>query len=140
MMRFGVLNLLLPALQLSVPSYALRLVRRFGAQHVGWFVVIAFASLAVLHLVGPLKLMGAGPAWPAVPDLVYGIASVLLLIGMGHLDTLFSERERAQGNEARLQSRWQSQVNAPELLRANQELLAQIARLEQNEKALKESA
>src|SRR6266481_8867096 len=109
----GEIALIGGALELTVPSYALRLVRRFGAQHVGWFVVIAFASLAVLHLVGPLKLMGAGRAWPAVPDLVYGIASVLLLIGMGHLDTLFSERERAQGNEARLQSRWQSQVNAP---------------------------
>src|SRR6266496_892988 len=136
----GEIALIGGALELTVPSYALRLVRRFGAQHVGWFVVIAFASLAMLHLVGPLELMWAGPAWRAVPDVIYGIASVLLLIGMGHLDTLFSERERARGNEARLQSRWQSQVNATELLRANQELLAQIAQLEQNEKALKESA
>src|SRR6266550_7898446 len=134
----GEIALIGGALELTVPSYALRLVRRFGAQNVGWFVVIAFGSLAMLHLMGPLKL-GAGPAWRAVPDVIYGIASVLLLIGMGHLDTLFSERERARGNEARLQSRWQSQVNAAELLRANQELLAQIARLEQNEKALKES-
>src|SRR6185295_8422927 len=90
------------ALQLTVPSYALRLVRRFGAQRVGWFVVIAFASLTLLHLAGPLKLIGANSAWRALPDAAYGIASVLLLIGMGHLDTLFSERERARGNEAQL--------------------------------------
>ena len=129
------------ALQLTVPSYALRLVRRFGAQRVGWFIVIAFSSLALLHLAGPFKPMGAGAIWRAIPDVIYGIASVLLLIGMGHLETVFSERERARGNEEKLQSRWQLQVKEEnlEIVRANQELLAEIARRDRSEKLLKES-
>ena len=53
---FGMLNLLAGVLELCVPSYALRLVRRFGAQQVGGFVVVAFASLALVHLVNPLKI------------------------------------------------------------------------------------
>jgi len=134
----GEIALIGGALELTVPSYALRLVRRFGAQNVGWFVVIAFASLALLHLAGPVKPLG-GAAWRALPDAIYGIASLLLLIGMGHLDTLFSERAQTRGNEGRLQSAWQSQLKAQELIRANQELLGQIAHLEQSEKALKES-
>jgi signal transduction histidine kinase len=91
--------------------------------------VIAFASLALLHLMGPLKPLGSGTSWRSMPDFIYGIASVLLLIGMGHLDTLFSERARARENEALLQNHWPTQVNVAELARANQELLTQIARL-----------
>ena len=71
------------ALQLTVPSYALRLVRRYGAQRVGWFVVIAFSSLALLHLVGPLNPTANGKAWDVMPNLIYAIGSLLLLIGMG---------------------------------------------------------
>jgi two-component system cell cycle sensor histidine kinase/response regulator CckA len=137
----GEIALIGGALELTVPSYALRLVRRFGAHRVGWFVVIAFASLAMLHLVGPWKSVGSSAISRAMPDAIYGFASVLLLIGMGHLDTLFTERERARGNENSLLSRWQSllkEKNA-ELVRANEQLVAQIARLEENEKALKAS-
>src|SRR5689334_1233376 len=79
-------------LQLTVPSYALRLVHRYGAERVGWFVVVAFSSLALLHVLGPLKPAGAGAALQAMPDIFYAIASVLLLIGMGHIETLFKER------------------------------------------------
>jgi PAS domain S-box-containing protein len=135
----GEIALIGGALELTVPSYALRLVRRFGAQNVGWFVVIAFASLALLHLMGPLRPIGDGAAWRTMPDAIYGIASVLLLIGMGHLDTLFSERARARAEEGRLQNGWRSEIKATELVQANQELLAQIAGLQQNEKALRES-
>src|SRR5262245_50451666 len=58
MTALGILNFIVAFLELCVPSYALRLVRRFGAAQVGSFVVIAFASLALLHLVNPLKFAG----------------------------------------------------------------------------------
>ena len=68
-------------LQLTVPSYAFRLVRRFGAQRVGWFVVSAFVCLAALHLLTPAQLFRI----PTMPnfgaDILIAIASVLLLIG-----------------------------------------------------------
>ena len=52
-MSFGIFSWIAGALQLSVPSYALRLIRRFGSARVGWFVVAAFLSLAMLHLLSP---------------------------------------------------------------------------------------
>src|SRR6266853_3774595 len=96
------------ALEVAVPSYALRLVRRYGAQRIGWFVVTAFSCMALLHLVAPLLLVGVLPGWRVMPDAVYAVGSVLLLIGMGHLATLFSEREQAHENEERLKSGWKS--------------------------------
>ena len=78
MSTFGILNILAVMLELCVPSYALRLVRRFGAHQVGSFVVIAFASLAMLHLFNPLKTTGGSGLGL---NLVYAAASVLLLIG-----------------------------------------------------------
>jgi PAS domain S-box-containing protein len=128
-------------LQLTVPSYALRLVRRYGAERVGWFVVIAFSSLALLQLIGPMKPVGAGPAWQVMPHIIYAVGSVLLLIGMGHIETLVSERERAQGHEQKLQHRLASKAkhDVSQLAKTNEELLAEIARRDQLDKPLRES-
>lgn len=96
MTAFGFFALLSGALQLTVPSYALRLVHRFGTHRVGWFVVTAFASLAVLHCLHPMRLLaGVGSMPDGSMDLFYALASGFLLIGMGHLETLLSERLRA---------------------------------------------
>jgi len=129
------------ALQLTVPSYALRLVRRYGAERVGWYVVIAFSSLALLHLVGPLKPAGAGSTWHAMPDVVYAIGSVLLLIGMGHIETLFAERERVRANERPFADNHETPVAeaSSDLAKVNQELVAELGRRDQIEKALIES-
>lgn len=128
-------------LQLTVPSYALRLVRRYGAERVGWFVVIAFASLALLHLVAPLNPTSDARSWDAMPHLVYAVGAVLLLIGMGHIETVVSERERVRGYERALRSRaaTKSEPVVPELAEANAGLLAELARRDQVEKALRES-
>ncbi len=136
-----ILALIGGALQLTVPSYALRLVRRYGAQRVGWFVVIAFTSLALLHLVGPLKPAGSGQAWQFMPEIVYAAGSVLLLIGMMHIETMLSERERARGREMTAHRQLESRVeeHSPILAKGNEELLAEIARRDLSEKALRES-
>ena len=85
-------NFLAVALQLTVPSYGLRLVHRFGAQRVGGFLVFAFVSLALLHLLTPLKgtLVAAGSGMSL--DAIGASTCGLLLIGMGHLETLCAER------------------------------------------------
>ena len=104
----GVFSLLAGLFQLTVPSYALRLIRRFGATRVGWFVVAAFASLALLHFMEPVHAPGAAPRL----DWVYVVGSALLLIGMGHLETIFSERFEAGSTERKLRARLEREFEA----------------------------
>ena len=129
----GFLALIGGMLQLTVPSYALRLTRRYGAQRVGWFIVIAFMSLAMLHIFGPVNAIGGGSIPRFMPDLIFAAASGLLLIGMGHIETLFAEREQTRGNEARLNNRWETQMREKltDLAKANEELIAEIAQRDQ---------
>jgi len=94
MSGFAALNLLAGVIELSVPSYGLRLVRRFGTRQVGWFIVAAFLSLALLHLVLSTR---PAPAVPAAvvglrPEIIYILGCALLLIGMAHLETVYSQR------------------------------------------------
>ena len=140
MTGFGVVDVFVGALQLIVPSYALRLVRRFGAHRVGWFVVTAFLTLAVLYSMAPLTSRGSISG--VAPQLIYLFASALLLIGMGHLDSLFAARLRACKEEKALQARWQAYVDerTKELSRANEHLLKELAHREESEQILKDSA
>ena len=137
MIRLGLLPLISGALQLCVPSYALRLLRRFGAQRVGWFLVIAFSALALAHLLDPLKPLSAGPTPGLTLDPMYAIASVLLLIGMSHIESLFSERVQVQQQEKRLRSDWQLQIE--EKSASCEELLQEIASLRKEKESLRES-
>src|SRR5262245_52093595 len=128
MTAFGILNLIAAALELCVPSYALRLLRRFGARQVGSFVIIAFASLALLHLVTPLKPSATSNfTW----SVVYGAASLLLLIGMGHTETVCRERQQAQIEEKQLRIRLdtESRERAENLLQIKHEMAQEIVRL-----------
>jgi phosphoglycerate-specific signal transduction histidine kinase len=129
------------ALQLVVPSYGLRLVRRFGVQRVGWFLVVAFASLASLHLLEPVGPGGRGFGPDFALNVVYVAGSVLLLIGMGHMDTFFSQHERARTNEENLNGHWQEQVErkTAHLTRANEALQEELARRQHAEVLLQDS-
>src|SRR3954469_18614378 len=129
------------ALQLVVPSYGLRLVRRFGVQRVGWFLVVAFASLASLHLLEPVGPNGSGFGPDFALNVVYVAGSVLLLIGMGHMDTFFSQHERSRSKEEGLTSHWEAQVQkkTASLARANEALLEEISR-RQNAEAILQSS
>lgn len=123
MSGLGVVTVVSSGLQIVVPSYGLRLVRRFGAQSVGWFLVISFSSLALLHLFGvgrPAGLAGAALATEAI----YAVGALLLLVGMGHLEAIFSERQQVKFKESALCEDWTSRIRAEtaELERHNHEL------------------
>src|SRR5437763_1717154 len=124
MFRFGVFTVIAGALQLGVPSYALRLIRRFGIQPVGWFIATAFACLALVHLVAPWKAPVPGSSLGLNVEAAYAIGSVLLLVGMGHLESLLEERRQAKEQQGRFRSDWESRVE--EKSRANQELAQNI--------------
>jgi two-component system, cell cycle sensor histidine kinase and response regulator CckA len=132
----GVLTLIAGLLQLIVPSYALSLVHRFGAKRVGWFVVTAFSSLALLHLFAPLK--PSGTASGNALDVIFAVGSILLLIGMGHVETMISERERATSTETNLRNEWDTRFSerVSNLTRANEKLMEQIARHEEQQREL----
>ncbi|HWX20637.1 MAG TPA: ATP-binding protein [Candidatus Binatia bacterium] len=141
MTGFGVFGFLAATLQLSVPSYALRLVRRYGAERVGWFLVLTFSSLALLYLLKLLKMPGAVASGGISLDLVYTIASGLLVIGMGHLETLCSQRQQAEREEQTRRLKWEAEVkeHTAGLTKTNQGLAEEIARRDQREKIIKES-
>jgi PAS domain S-box-containing protein len=141
MSAYGDLALISGALQLSIPSYSLRLVRRFGTSRVGWFVATAFASLALFNWLRPLRSLEAMPGGGLTQDLVLAIAATLLAIGMCHLESLLSVRQECERAERRIQTDWNSRLEGKttELAQANQDLLRQMARLKQVESDLKES-
>lgn len=141
MIGFGVFSWFAGALQLVVPSYAFRLVRRFGTSRVGWFVVTVFAALALMHVLTPPRSVGAGAAFGGSLDFIYAIGSVLLLIGMGHMETLISERDRVRVIENTLQRKWQAQVKeqTADLVAAKEELQRELQRQEAIRKTLEES-
>ena len=77
MNSLGLFGLLAGILQLTVPSYALRLIRRFGVEKVGWFIASAFVCLGMLHLFDPLRSI-RGLTGSGIPiEAVYAIASAL---------------------------------------------------------------
>jgi two-component system, cell cycle sensor histidine kinase and response regulator CckA len=137
MIRFGLFSLLAILLQLVVPSYGLRLVRRFGTQNVGWFLVAAFSCLAFVHLLEPLRPHGGNAAVGLTVDSIYAIAAALLLIGMGHIETIFSERQRAKRETERLRTEWESfAITESE---AKQGLIRDIAQRDETEKSIRQS-
>ena len=135
MTALGILNFLAAVLELCVPSYALRLVRRFGAHQVGRFVIIAFASLALLHLVNPIK---PTPGSSSSLNIIYAAASALLLIGMGHVETLCQQRQRAQFGEQELKAKLESEARqkSDDLTKLKQGMALEIVRLQQQVEAL----
>jgi two-component system cell cycle sensor histidine kinase/response regulator CckA len=125
----GVSTVVTGLLQLSVPSYAFRLVRRFGTQRVGWFIVMAFVSLAFLHLAGPWRVPGRGAGSILITDISYAVGSMLLLVGMGHVETMFRERDKARSHEVALRDAWDSHAKeeTAHLIKVNKELQQAIA-------------
>src|SRR5260370_41333708 len=103
MSTLSIFSLVAAALELTVPAYGLRLIRRFGSRRVGWFLVTAFCSLALLHLVERLKTNAVGPL---MLDMIVAFASGLLLIGMGHVETLCAQRLQTELEENKLSTNW----------------------------------
>ena len=141
MNSLGIFGFLAAVLQLSIPSYAFRMVRRFGVPQVGWFLALAFASLGLLHLLEPFHLTVFGYRSVSGLDAIYVIGSVLLLIGMAHVETVILERIRATKDAEKLKSECavHARQTTDDLAQANKDMAERIARLELNEKQLTES-
>src|SRR5438270_12068895 len=98
----GWLGLLAWVLQPGAAVYALRINRLFGIRRVGWCVCFAFFSLAfihVIHLLGP-RGQGAG--------LIDLLISLLLLIGLAHVEAVFGRELRFAGKEHQLRAELRS--------------------------------
>jgi C4-dicarboxylate-specific signal transduction histidine kinase len=119
-------------LQLSVACYALRLNRRFGTARVGWSLFTAFVLLVPVHLLQSIGLLSSSTDFKITMDLVYSLISLLLLIGMVHLESMFKERMRAELEERKVQRDLESRVKekTADLSRANQDLRLTARKLE----------
>jgi PAS domain S-box-containing protein len=137
----GIWGVIAGLLQLTIPPYAFRLVRLFGAQRVGWFLFSVFSCLAVMHTLERFKPTAGSAGFAASLDIMYAIGSVLLLIGMGHMESLFKERLQAADKEKRLRGELDRAVNekTAALVQANEELTDEVARRAESEKTLRAS-
>src|ERR1700678_754282 len=97
-------------LQFVVAGYALRLNRVFGIKRVGWSLFWAFLLLAFLHLTQSAMERGAGAEFGIKVDVMNALISMLLLIGMVHLEAMLKERMRVAVEEERMRSELETEV------------------------------
>lgn len=119
------------ALQFIVAGYALRLNRLFGTKRVGWSLFWAFLLLAMLHLMQSIMkggFGGIGPENGVKVDVMNALISMLLLIGMVHLEALLKERRRVEHEEQRMRLELESEVRKKTgyLMRAIEQLQAEM--------------
>lgn len=116
------------ALQFIVAGYALRLNRLFGIKRVGWSLFWAFLLLALLHLMQSVMQGGLGPELGVKVDVMNALISMLLLIGMVHLEALLKERIRVEHEEQRMRMELQAEVQKKTayLMRAIEQLQAEM--------------
>ena len=105
-----IMNLVAGALQFIVAGYALRLNRLFGTARIGWSLFAAFSLLALLHLVQSIATYNAGTTLGIEFEVIYSLISLLLLVGMLHLETLFKERLQLEYAQALLKKELQLEV------------------------------
>jgi hypothetical protein len=115
-------------LQFVVAGYALRLNRLFGTMRVGWSLFWAFLLLALLHLLQSLARFHAPTEFGVEIEVMYSLISLLLLIGMVHMETLLKENMRVEREEQRMRAELESQVKqkTAHLTRAIEELQSEI--------------
>jgi hypothetical protein len=115
-------------LQFVVAGYALRLNRLFGTRRVGWSLFWAFSLLALLHLVQSIMKGGFGAEIGVKVDVMNALISMLLLIGMVHLEALLKERRRVEREEQRMRLELEGEVRKKTgyLMRAIEQLQAEM--------------
>ena len=133
-------GLIAGALQLTIPSYAFRLVRRFGASRVGWFVATAFSALALVNLLNLFRPV-AGGAHALTFNLICFASSLLVLIGMFYVESMFRQREKVQTSQVNVDTEWESklQTATADLVRSNQQLTHEVALRQHTENVLTQS-
>jgi hypothetical protein len=123
-----VMGFIAGVLQLIVAGYALRLNRLFGPAHIGWSLFCAFSLLALLHLIQSLTSFNLGEISGVTIEVMYSLISLLLLVGMVHMETLLKERLRLAVVEQQLRAELESEVEkkTAHLTRAIEELETEI--------------
>ena len=86
--------------QVGVAIYALWLNQVFGTTRAGWSLFGAFALMNLLYISRAWDKGLMGMPMGLTPELIYLFISMLLLMGMSHVHTVFKERKRAE-TEAR---------------------------------------
>ena len=118
------------ALQFIVAGYALRLNHLFGTKRVGWSLFWAFLLLAMLHLMQSVMKggFGFGTEGGVKVDVMNAVISMLLLIGMVHLEALLKERKRVETEEQRMRLELEGEVQKKTgyLMRAIEQLQAEM--------------
>jgi C4-dicarboxylate-specific signal transduction histidine kinase len=119
-------------LQLCVACYALRLNRLFGTQRVGWSLFSAFTLMGLVHLLPSTRLLDPVSAVHVRADMLFPIASMLLLAGMVHIETLLKIRQSVERQQERMRAELELRVKGKtaELIAANEELKLTAVRLE----------
>lgn len=115
-------------LQFGVAGYALLLNRRYGTRRVGWSLFWAFLLLALLHVTQLAMVHTTRELYALQTDVMNTLVSLLLLIGMIHLDAMFKERRRTELEEQRIRGELESEVKKKTsyLLRAIEGLQAEM--------------
>jgi hypothetical protein len=115
-------------LQFVVAGYALRLNRQFGTMRVGWSLFWAFLLLACLHLMQSMMQSSPGAEYVIKVDVMNVFISLLLLIGMVHLQAMLRERVRVEREEQKMRGELELEVRKKTmfLTRALEELQAEI--------------
>ena len=92
--------------QVLVALYALRLNRLFHVPRVGWCLFSAFTLMAGVQLFGVWQAGKAPLTLDFGMDAVHLVISLLLLVGMTHIESVMKERVRAEaGLERRVKER-----------------------------------
>jgi two-component system cell cycle sensor histidine kinase/response regulator CckA len=135
MSETGWLAILAWVLQPCSAVYALRISRLFGTRRVGWCVWFSFFCLALIHIIHLVNPRGPGIGFM---DL---LISLLLLIGLAHIDAVFGREARFEGKESQLRTELRSVTRrAQDFEDANVLLHRLNTQYEQRAQELEESA
>lgn len=115
-------------LQFVVAGYALLLNRRYGTRRVGWSLFWAFLLLALLHVTQLAMAHATRELFVLQTDVMNTLVSLLLLVGMIHLEAMLKERRRTELEEHRIRGELEAEVKKKTsyLLRAVEGLQAEM--------------
>jgi hypothetical protein len=118
-------------MQFGVACYALRLGRIFNTNRIGWLVFSTLSLLAVLYFLAPTSLLNGFIPLGNKLDIVYGLVSIVLILGMIYLDVSSRERRRAEKAGRETHSEWEVQLEAKwaALTKANENWREKVTKL-----------
>lgn len=128
-------------LQVGVAFYAFRLNRTFGTTRVGWSIFSAFVLLTLIRFIQAANPVGTNLEMTAQVELIYGIVSLLLMIGMIHIEQVFRARADVESASQKAREGLEEIIRTKtgELTRMNEDLRREVESREQKERMLKQS-